>query len=202
MDVTFRTRELERCYRNSREAIRKWGYDVGARYVQRITVLQAAPTFGSLFAHTALRLHPLVGDRTGDYALTILGRWRLIISHDESIGQIVVKEVSDHCMADRPTETTSRNIVHSDLPVSPGSVLEEEIMVRGMTQKELARRMGRPPQVINEIIRAKKSITAETALELEKALDMPAQFWLNLESAYRLTLARNREHGRYGSPAD
>lgn len=92
--------------------------------------------------------------------------------------------------------TTSRNIVYSDLPVSPGSVLEEEIMVRGITQKELARLMGRPPQVINEIIRAKKSIITETALELEKTLDIPAQFWLNLESTYHLTLARDKDQSK------
>ena len=90
----------------------------------------------------------------------------------------------------------SENQVWSDLPVSPGSVLEEEIEARAMTQKELARRMGRPPQVVNEIIRAKKSITPETALELEKVLGMPAQLWVNLESVYRMTKAKNEERER------
>ena len=92
--------------------------------------------------------------------------------------------------------TISADHVWSDLPVSPGSVLEEEIEARSMTQKELAGRMGRPPQVVNEIIRAKKAITPETALELEKVLGMSAQLWINLESAYRMTLARNQERAR------
>ena len=92
--------------------------------------------------------------------------------------------------------TISEHQVWSDLPISPGSVLEEEIEARAITQKELARRMGRPPQVINEIIKAKKSITPETALELEKVLGMPAQVWVNLESVYRMAKAKNEERER------
>ena len=92
--------------------------------------------------------------------------------------------------------TISKNQVWSDLPISPGSVLEEEIEARAMTQKELARRMGRPPQVVNEIIKAKKSITPETALALEKVLGIPAQVWVNLESVYRMTKAKNDERER------
>ena len=92
--------------------------------------------------------------------------------------------------------TISEHQVWSDLPISPGSVLQEEIEARAITQKELARRMGRPPQVVNEIIKAKKSITPETALELEKVLGMPAQMWVNLESVYRMTRAKNEERER------
>lgn len=62
-----------------------------------------------------------------------------------------------------------------------------------MTQRELAARMNRPPQVINEIIGGKKSITSETAIGLETALGISATFWLNLESSFRLTIARNQE---------
>ena len=92
--------------------------------------------------------------------------------------------------------TISEHQVWSDLPISPGSVLEEEIEARAMAQEELARRMGRPPQVVNGIIKAKKSITPETALELEKALGMQAQVWVNLESVYRMSKAKNEERER------
>jgi len=61
-----------------------------------------------------------------------------------------------------------------------------------MTQKELAELMGRPYQVISEIVRDKKRITAETALDLEQALGIPAHLWLNLEADYQLTKARLR----------
>jgi HTH-type transcriptional regulator/antitoxin HigA len=80
----------------------------------------------------------------------------------------------------------------SDLAIPPGELLEEELEERDMSQAELARLMGRPAQAVNEIIHARKQITPETALQLERALGIPAYLWLNLESDYRLTLARAR----------
>ncbi len=82
---------------------------------------------------------------------------------------------------------------YSDMAIPPGEVLEEELEARGMTQKELAARLGRPAQAINEIIKAKKSITPETAIGLGRVLGIDAQFWSNLEADYRMTLARIKE---------
>ena len=93
---------------------------------------------------------------------------------------------------------TSSHRVWSDLPVSPGSVLKEEIEYRGITQKELAERMGRSTQVINEIILGKEPITYTTAIDLQDALGISAQFWLNIETAYRKTLAK--QEARMSSP--
>ncbi len=62
-----------------------------------------------------------------------------------------------------------------------------------MSQAELARRMGRPPGKINEIIQGKRGITADTALELESVLGLPASFWLNREQAYRLALSEQAQ---------
>ncbi len=90
----------------------------------------------------------------------------------------------------------SSSHVWSDLPISPGSVLADELAARDMTQKELAARTGRPPQAINEIIRGKKAITHSSAMELQKALGVPAQFWVNLEIAYRMTIERLEERKR------
>ena len=89
--------------------------------------------------------------------------------------------------------TTRQRRAFSDMPIPPGEVLAEEIEARQMTQKELAARLGRPTQAINEIINAKKAITPDTAIGLEKALGIDAQFWVNLETDYRMTLARNRD---------
>jgi HTH-type transcriptional regulator/antitoxin HigA len=79
---------------------------------------------------------------------------------------------------------------YPDVAIPPGEYLAEEIGVREITQKELARRMGRPLNAINEIINGKKSITAETALQLESVMpEITARFWLNLETDYQLTKA-------------
>jgi len=83
--------------------------------------------------------------------------------------------------------------IYSDLPIPPGELLAEELDVRGMSQKELADRTGRPEQTVSEIINGKKGITHDTALELEKVLGIPASFWVNLEGSFQLTKARLRD---------
>lgn len=74
--------------------------------------------------------------------------------------------------------------------ILPGETLVELLEERGMTQLELAERMGRPPKTVNEIIKGKTSITPETAIQLEGVFSVPASFWMNLESNYQVTLAR------------
>jgi HTH-type transcriptional regulator/antitoxin HigA len=84
---------------------------------------------------------------------------------------------------------------YPDVAIPPGEYLAEEIEARGITQKELARRMGRPLNAINEIINGKKAITAVTALQLEDVIpEIPARFWLNLETDYQLTKALINKH--------
>ena len=89
-----------------------------------------------------------------------------------------------------------RGAVYSDLAIPPGETLADEIAARGMSQTELAARLGRPVQVVNEIIHGKKAITDNTALALEKVLGIPAAFWVNLEQNYRMTRARLQERDR------
>lgn len=80
----------------------------------------------------------------------------------------------------------------TDAIIPPGELLREELEARGLTQRELAARLGRPAQAISEMVRGKKALTAETALGLEEALGVPAYLWVRLEGDYRLALARKR----------
>jgi len=98
--------------------------------------------------------------------------------------------------------TNTDDRAFSDLAVPPGELLAEELEARGMTQKELADRTGRPGQKISEIINGKKSITYDTALELEKVLGIPAHFWVNLEASYQLSKARLREKSQLEEQED
>ncbi len=77
--------------------------------------------------------------------------------------------------------------------VAPGMVVRRELDARGWTQEDLARIMDRPVQVISEIVSAKKQITPETALGLAAALGTSAEMWLQIESSYRLRLARGED---------
>ncbi|MGV8081229.1 MAG: HigA family addiction module antitoxin [Syntrophales bacterium] len=83
--------------------------------------------------------------------------------------------------------------VSSDLAIPPGEYLEEVIASLGMSKDELARRMARPATKLSLIFKGEKAITAETALQLEKVVGVPAHIWLGLDSEYRLTLARQQE---------
>jgi addiction module HigA family antidote len=80
-----------------------------------------------------------------------------------------------------------------DYAVPPGETLLETLATLGISQAELAERTGRPTKTINEIIKGKAAITPETALQLERALGVPAAFWNNRERQYRETLARLQE---------
>ena len=75
----------------------------------------------------------------------------------------------------------------------PGETLSEALANRGMKQSELAVRTGRTTKHINEIIKGKASITAETAIQLERVLGIPASFWNNRQSVYDEFVARQEE---------
>lgn len=81
----------------------------------------------------------------------------------------------------------------------PGETLLETLETIGMSQAELAKRMGRPNKTINEIVQGKAAITAETALQLEHVLRIPASFWLKREQLYRESLARVAEEQKLES---
>jgi addiction module HigA family antidote len=90
----------------------------------------------------------------------------------------------------------ARNEYVPDQVSPPGETLLEVLDERGITQAELAERTGRPRKTINEIVKGKAAITPETALQLERALGVPASFWNNRESRYREFLARQEERSR------
>ena len=74
----------------------------------------------------------------------------------------------------------------------PGDFLREELDERGWTVTEFAEIIGRPVQVVSEILNAKKEITTETAQELAEALGTSPEFWLNLQRDYWLFEARQK----------
>ena len=96
MEVSFRTNQLQRNYEESNRAIRKWGADAGRMYITRINQIYAANDFGELYELHALRLHPLVGDRQGDYSIDLADRWRLIVAPSADGRALLVKEVNNH----------------------------------------------------------------------------------------------------------
>lgn len=78
-------------------------------------------------------------------------------------------------------------------PSHPGEILIEEFLgPMGLSQVELARRMGVPVQRVNTLINAKRDITAETAILLSRVLKTTPEFWMNLQDT--LDLYEAKEH--------
>ena len=82
------------------------------------------------------------------------------------------------------------------IPTHPGEILLEEFLKpAGMTQVELARRMGVPLQRINTLINGKRDMTAETAILLARVLKTSSEFWMSLQVARDLYKAsKSLEH--------
>ena len=72
-------------------------------------------------------------------------------------------------------------------PIFPGEILREDFMAPlGISINRLSRDLDVPPNRISEIVNGKRSITADTALRLQRYFGVEAQFWLNLQTEYDL----------------
>ncbi|MDP8238592.1 MAG: ImmA/IrrE family metallo-endopeptidase [Candidatus Hatepunaea meridiana] len=87
------------------------------------------------------------------------------------------------------------------IAIIPGKTLKRIINSRGISQRKLAQRMGRPNQEISYLINGKRTITLETAERLEYVLGIKASFWLNIEKDYQETKARLEEESRLSEQA-
>lgn len=75
-------------------------------------------------------------------------------------------------------------------PIHPGEVLREDFLKElGMSANALAKALKVPTPRINEIVRERRGVTADTALRLARYFDSTPQFWLNLQATYELRVA-------------
>ena len=95
MDIGFSAKRLERASLDFAESSRIFGVPIVRKYIHRVLVLRAADNFSQLFGIQSLQLHPLKGNRTGQYAITLSGNYRLIL---EKVGEnkILVLDVEDY----------------------------------------------------------------------------------------------------------
>jgi len=77
-------------------------------------------------------------------------------------------------------------------PIHPGEILGDELEEIGLSAKKLAEVIKVPPNRLHQLLAGKRSITADTALRLSQYFGMSADFWMNLQSAYVLDLARQQ----------
>lgn len=78
----------------------------------------------------------------------------------------------------------------STIATPPGATIKEQLVDRGMSQKEFASRMEMSEKHISKLINGEVQLTPDVAMRLEMVLGTPAHFWSNLESIYREKIAK------------
>lgn len=76
----------------------------------------------------------------------------------------------------------------------PGEFIKEEMEARGWTQEELAAVMGRPRRMVGDLLAGDKILTPETACDLGAAFGTGPEVWMNLETAFRLSLVKRESN--------
>jgi antitoxin HigA-1 len=75
-------------------------------------------------------------------------------------------------------------------PIHPGEILSDELEELGMSARELAAVLEVPANRLYQIVAGKRNLTADTALRLSRYFGTSPDFWMNLQTAYELDLAR------------
>lgn len=84
-----------------------------------------------------------------------------------------------------------QHVINGMRPIHPGEVLREEFLApMGMTAHALAIALQVPAPRINDIVRERRAVTADTALRLAKYLGTSTEFWMGLQSDFDVATAR------------
>ena len=78
----------------------------------------------------------------------------------------------------------------SVIATPPGATIKEQLLDRGLSQKEFALRMDMSEKHISKLINGEVQLTPDVAYRLEMVLGVPAKFWNNLEATYREKLVK------------
>ena len=78
-------------------------------------------------------------------------------------------------------------------PIHPGEILDEELKELDMSARKLAAKLGVPSNRLSQIIKGKRDISADTALRLARYFGTSPNFWMNLQTAYDLDLASQKD---------
>lgn len=84
----------------------------------------------------------------------------------------------------------------------PGATIKEQLIDRGMSQKEFAARMEMSEKHISRLVNGEVQLTPDVAMRLEMVLGLPARFWLNLEVIYREKLSKVKAENEMDADED
>ena len=78
-------------------------------------------------------------------------------------------------------------------PIHPGEMLLEEFLQpKRMSQREFSEKLGWTTAKLNELVKGKRGVTADSALDLAEALGTSPELWMNLQMMWDLRKAEVR----------
>lgn len=86
------------------------------------------------------------------------------------------------------------NELRTPIAFHPGELLLEEVETRELKKTDFAKRINILPGNLSELFKGKRHINARLAVKIERVLGISAEYWLGLQSAYDLNIARELEH--------
>ena len=163
----------------------------------KLRMLDTAARLDDLRVPRFNRLEALVGDREGQHSIRVNDRWRLCFVWRDGAAH-GVEMVDYHAWETVMTIRHDERLDLSDITtgerlpnVAPGEVLREEFMVPlGLSARALARDIGVPPNRVTEILNGERAVSAETAILLSRRFGTTPEFWMNLQTAHDLEVAR------------
>ena len=90
----------------------------------------------------------------------------------------------------------NNNRITPFIATHPGEMIKDELKERHMTQKQLSELTGIKPSVLSETINGKRSVSLSVAMALEKAMGIPAEVWMNLQTQFDIDSASIKERNK------
>ena len=81
--------------------------------------------------------------------------------------------------------------IHIDTLLHPGDLIKKELAARGLKKNFFAEKLGIHASQLSDLLSRKRHVNASLALKLEELLDIDADFWMRVQSAYDLESARD-----------
>lgn len=82
--------------------------------------------------------------------------------------------------------------IQTDVILHPGEVLAMELETRQIKKADFAAQLGIKPSQLSELLHEKRHVSAAMALRLEALLDIDAEFWMRVQTAYDIAVERRK----------
>lgn len=95
MDITYKSRKLEKICEDKKVSVKSYGIDMANKIKLRINEIRASDSVEEMIQYQIGRCHALVGDRFGEYAVDLVQPFRLIFIKDHDTKQIKVVKIME-----------------------------------------------------------------------------------------------------------